>query len=140
MEKRYDVFATAGVIIRDMDTTLKNGALKGFERRAVKMNIEKYLEDAVNPLAIVSDLIEDFCTEYEEEPLLTAHVDNLIKIEKLIYLDQDKLLIDMLRSAEMYIYYAYKRSGKNDDFSKSLKKYKDYLELDQKLTGGEQND
>lgn len=71
------------------------------------MNIEKYLEDAVNPLEIVSDLIEDFCSEYEEEPVSVAHENNSKKIQELDYLEPDDMLIDMLRSADLYIYNHY---------------------------------
>lgn len=78
------------------------------------MNIEKYLEDAVNPLAIVSDLIEDFCSEYEEEPVSVAHENNNKKLAELDYLEPDDMLIDMLRSADIYIYNTYRRLEKND--------------------------
>ena len=71
------------------------------------MNIEKYLEDAVNPLEIVSDLIEDFCSEYEENPLSIAHQSNRAKIEDLDYIEADDLLIDTLCSADLYIYNYY---------------------------------
>jgi hypothetical protein len=72
------------------------------------MNIEEYLNHAENPVAIVSDLIEDFCREYEENPLLIAHTNNMVKIEDLDYIEPDDLLIDMLQSADLYIYNTYK--------------------------------
>lgn len=78
------------------------------------MNIEQYLNEAVNPLAIVSDLIEDFCSEYEENPLTIAHENNNKKIAELDYLEPDDMLIDMLRSADIYIFNTYRRLEKND--------------------------
>lgn len=81
------------------------------------MKIEEYLNNAVNPLAIVSDLIEDFCTEYEEEPLSIAHENNNKKIADLEYIEPDDydMLIDMLRSADLYIYNRYRRLEKHDN-------------------------
>lgn len=58
------------------------------------MNIEEYLNHAENPVAIVSDLIEDFCREYEENPLLIAHQNNREKIEDLDYIEADPSLLD----------------------------------------------
>lgn len=78
------------------------------------MNIEKISEEAINPLAIVSDLIEDFCAEYEENPLTIAHENNNKKIAELDYLEPDDMLIDMLRSADIYIYNTYRRLENND--------------------------
>ena len=72
------------------------------------MDIEEYLDKAENPLAIVSDLIEDFCGEYEENPLEIAHQNNRAKIEDLDYIEADDLLIDTLCSADLYIYNIYK--------------------------------
>lgn len=72
------------------------------------MNIEEYLNNATDPVQIVSDLIEDFCREYEENPLRIAHQNNRVKIEDLDYLDADDLLIDTLDSADLYIYNTYK--------------------------------
>lgn len=82
------------------------------------MNIEEYLNNAVNPLALVSDLIEDFCAEYEENPLTVAHDHNRKKIEDLDYIEADDLLIDTLCSADLYIYNAYRRLEKNDNTRK----------------------
>ena len=76
------------------------------------MNIEEYLKNAENPISIVSDLIEDFCSEYEEEPLSVAHENNSKKIQELDYLEPDYLLIDMLLSADLYIYNTYKEREK----------------------------
>lgn len=78
------------------------------------MNIEQYLNEAVNPLAIVSDLIEDFCSEYEENPLSVAHDNNRKKIGDLDYIEADDLLIDTLCSADLYIYNYYKERAKHD--------------------------
>ena len=78
------------------------------------MNIEQYLNEAVNPLAIVSDLIEDFCREYEENPLSVAHENNNKKIRELDYLEPDDLLIDMLQSADLYIYNYYREREKHE--------------------------
>jgi hypothetical protein len=79
------------------------------------MNIEEYLNNAENPVSIVSDLIEDFCIEYEEEPLSVAHENNSKKIQELDYLEPDDLLIDMLQSADLYIYNTYKEREKYAD-------------------------
>ena len=78
------------------------------------MNIEEYLNNAENPIAIVSDLIEDFCREYEENPLSIAHAHNREKIEDLDYMEADDLLIDTLCSADLYIYNTYKGREKNE--------------------------
>lgn len=76
------------------------------------MNIEEYLNNVTDPLQIVSDLIEDFCIEYEEEPVSVAHDNNGKKIRELDYLEPDDLLIDMLQSADLYIYNYYKEREK----------------------------
>lgn len=76
------------------------------------MNIEEYLNNAENPIAIVSDLIEDFCSEYEENPLEIAHQNNRVKIEDLDYIEADDLLIDTLCSSDLYIYNYYKEREK----------------------------
>lgn len=76
------------------------------------MNIEEYLNKAVDPAAIVSDLIEEVCREYEENPLTTAYENNMKKFEELQYLEPDDLLTDMFYSANQYIFSSYRRKIK----------------------------
>jgi hypothetical protein len=59
------------------------------------MNIEEYLNHAVDPAAIVSDLIKDLCTEYEENPLTVAYENNMKKFEELQYIEPDDFLLDI---------------------------------------------
>ena len=72
------------------------------------MNIEEYLNNATDPDQIVSDLIEDICREYEENPLTVAYENNMKKFEELQYIEPDDFLLDMFYDANQYIYNTYK--------------------------------
>lgn len=76
------------------------------------MNIEEYLNHAVDPAAIVSDLIKDLCTEYEENPLTVAYENNMKKFEELQYIEPDDFLLDMFYDANQYIYSTYRKKIK----------------------------